>query len=168
VLEKGFGMSCLDDHLRGRRRVASARNYMVLAGTYFHARCYGDFIRCAGRAVAMDLRQSWRLIGFPVRALRRAEPAHSALVETLNEINAEGTLRSLLGGGRASWPIACCTRGKETGRAGCGPYTGHLREATGSGSPGPDEGHKRIVGRAWDTVDTLAIPQAAQDTCNCV
>jgi len=78
VLEKGFGMSCLDDHLRGRRRVASARNYMVLAGTYFHARCYGDFIRCAGRAVAMDLRQSWRLIGFPVRALRRAEPGHSA------------------------------------------------------------------------------------------
>ncbi|HKF56343.1 MAG TPA: glycosyltransferase [Blastocatellia bacterium] len=81
VLEKGFSMSCLDAAVRGRRRAASARNYMVLAGTYFHAGSYGDFVRCAVRAVALDLRQSWRLIGFPVRAvrrLRRLQPGHSA------------------------------------------------------------------------------------------
>jgi glycosyltransferase involved in cell wall biosynthesis len=81
VLEKGFSMSCLDAAVRARRRAASARNYMVLAGTYFQAGSYGDFVRCAVRAVALDLRQSWRLIGFPVRAvrrLRRLQPGHSA------------------------------------------------------------------------------------------
>jgi glycosyltransferase involved in cell wall biosynthesis len=78
VLEKGFSMSCLDPAVRARRRSASARNYMVLAGTYFHAGCYGEFVRCAVRAVALDFRQSWRLIGFPVRAVRRLQPGHSA------------------------------------------------------------------------------------------
>jgi glycosyltransferase involved in cell wall biosynthesis len=78
VLEKGFGMTGLDDTLRMRRRAAFARNYMVLAGTYFHARCYGEFVRCAARSVGMDIRQLGRLTGFPVRALRRLQPRHLA------------------------------------------------------------------------------------------
>jgi hypothetical protein len=78
VLEKGFSTPGLDETLRARRRAALARNYMVLAGTYFHAGCYGDFARCAARSVAMDSRQLVRLTGFPVRALRRLQPRHSA------------------------------------------------------------------------------------------
>ena len=78
VLEKGFAMPGLADSLRMRRRAALGRNYMVLAGTYFHARCYRDFVRCASRAVALDFRQIRRLIGFPVRAMRQLEPRHSA------------------------------------------------------------------------------------------
>lgn len=67
VLNKGFSMPNLPDAIRGRRRAAFARNYMVLAGTYFQAGCYGDFSRCAARAVAMDFRQAGRLLTFPVR-----------------------------------------------------------------------------------------------------
>jgi glycosyltransferase involved in cell wall biosynthesis len=78
VLEKGFGAPGLDETLIGRRRAALARNYMVLAGTYFHAGCYGDFARCAARSVALDLRQLRRLTGFPTRALRRLQLRHSA------------------------------------------------------------------------------------------
>jgi hypothetical protein len=71
VLRKGFEMPHLDSRLRRRRRAAFARNYMVLAGTYFHAGRYGEFIGCAARAIALDLRQFGRLTGFPLRALRR-------------------------------------------------------------------------------------------------
>jgi glycosyltransferase involved in cell wall biosynthesis len=78
VLAKGFDMPCLDDSLRTRRRAAFARNYMVLAGTYFHAGCYVDSTRCAARSVAMDFRQLGWLTSFPVRALRRLQPRHSA------------------------------------------------------------------------------------------
>jgi hypothetical protein len=78
VLKKGFGLPGLADSLRSRRRAAFARNYMVLAGTYFHAYHYLDFARCASRAVAMDSRQLGHLIGFPVRAMRQLEPRHSA------------------------------------------------------------------------------------------
>jgi len=78
VLEKGFDMPCLGDSITKRRRAAFARNYMVLAGTYFHAGCYGDFFRCAARAVAMDVRQFSRLAAFPRRALKRLQPSDSA------------------------------------------------------------------------------------------
>lgn len=71
VLEKGFAMSALTDRLRSRRRPAFARNYMVLAGTYFHARHYGDFIRCAARAVGKDFRQASYLMAFPFRLASR-------------------------------------------------------------------------------------------------
>jgi len=74
VLEKGFGMPCLNDFINKRRRAAFARNYMVLAGTYFHAGCYGDSVRCAARAVILDARQLRRLTGFPLRASRRLLP----------------------------------------------------------------------------------------------
>jgi glycosyltransferase involved in cell wall biosynthesis len=78
VLRKGFDMPHLEEGLRRQRRAALARNYMVLAGTYFHARQYGDSIGCAARAISMDLRQIGRLTGFPFRALRRLTASESA------------------------------------------------------------------------------------------
>ena len=71
VLEKSFDMPGLPAALRSRRRAAFAHNYMVLAGTYSHARRYADFARCASRAVALDFRQVGYLIKFPARALAR-------------------------------------------------------------------------------------------------
>ena len=70
VLDKGFGMAKSIQTLTACRRSAFARNYMVLAGNYFRAGCYRDFIRCASRAISMDFRQAGRLIGFPVRQLQ--------------------------------------------------------------------------------------------------
>jgi glycosyltransferase involved in cell wall biosynthesis len=78
VLQKGFDMPSLGNGLRKKRRAAFARNYMVLAGTYFHAGQYIDFIACAARAVAMDFRQFGRLAGFPFRALKRLQLSRSA------------------------------------------------------------------------------------------
>ena len=78
VLDKGFAMPCLGDSITKRRRAAFARNYMVLAGTYLHAGCYADFVRCAARAVALDVRQFSRLAGFPCRALKRLQLSDSA------------------------------------------------------------------------------------------
>ena len=71
VLEKGFAMSELPAELRACRRPAFARNYMVLAGTHFHAGRYRDFARCATRAVAMDFRQARYLMSFPARVAMR-------------------------------------------------------------------------------------------------
>jgi glycosyltransferase involved in cell wall biosynthesis len=71
VLNKGFAMPELPDSLRARRQSALARNYMVLAGTYFHARHYRDFLRCAAQAVAMDFYQIRYLAKFPVRIASR-------------------------------------------------------------------------------------------------
>jgi hypothetical protein len=67
VLEKGFAIPNLPESIRQRRRAAFARNYMVLAGNYFHARRYGDFSRCAARAVIMDFRQLSHLVTYPAR-----------------------------------------------------------------------------------------------------
>ena len=74
VLEKGYQMSGVPASLRARRRAAFARNYMVLAGTYFHVGRYRDFVRCAARAVAMDFRQGRYLIAFPFRRGVRLRP----------------------------------------------------------------------------------------------
>jgi len=71
VLEKGFAMTELPADLRARRSSAFARNYMVLAGTYFHAGDYLGFARCATRAVAMDFRQASYLLSFPARVAMR-------------------------------------------------------------------------------------------------
>jgi glycosyltransferase involved in cell wall biosynthesis len=71
VLNKGFAMPEMPDSLRERRQAALARNYMVLAGTYFHARHYRDFIRCAAQAVAMDFHQIHYLTAFPMRMAAR-------------------------------------------------------------------------------------------------
>jgi glycosyltransferase involved in cell wall biosynthesis len=78
VLEKGFGMPCLNNFISKRRSPAFARNYMVLAGTYFHAGCYGASVRCAVRAVAKDVRQLRRLAAFPLRASMRLLSPRSA------------------------------------------------------------------------------------------
>lgn len=71
VLEKGFAMDGVADGLRARRRFALARNYMVVAGTHFHAGNYRDFVRCAARSVILDFRQTGYLMNFPVRRLAR-------------------------------------------------------------------------------------------------
>lgn len=71
VLEKAFELPCVPLHVRAARRTAFARNYMVLAGTYFHARRYSDFIRCAVRAVSLDAGQLGYLTAFPRRLAAR-------------------------------------------------------------------------------------------------
>jgi glycosyltransferase involved in cell wall biosynthesis len=74
VLEKGFAISSLPESMVKRRRAAFARNYMVLAGNYYHARRFSDFLRCAGRAVAMDFRQVSRLLAYPARLTSQLLP----------------------------------------------------------------------------------------------
>lgn len=71
VLKKGFAMPDLPASLRAQQQTALARNYMVLAGTYFHAHCYWDFMRCAVRAVTMDAGQIHYLAAFPARITSR-------------------------------------------------------------------------------------------------
>jgi len=71
VLEKAFEKGDLSPRQRRSRRVAFARNYMVLAGSYFQAGSYSDFARCAARALAMDVRQAGYLIAFPFRRAAR-------------------------------------------------------------------------------------------------
>jgi glycosyltransferase involved in cell wall biosynthesis len=71
VLEKAFSLPVITSTLRARRSAAFARNYMVLAGTYFYAGHYRDFVRCAMRAVSLDARQLGYLAAFPARAVRR-------------------------------------------------------------------------------------------------
>jgi glycosyltransferase involved in cell wall biosynthesis len=78
VLEKGFAMPQLPASLRARRALAFARNYMVLAGSYFHAGRYRDFLRCATRAIELDARQLGYLFAFPVRRLLRRLRARRA------------------------------------------------------------------------------------------
>ena len=74
VLEKGFAMPGLAESIKSQSRAAFARNYMVLAGTYFHAGRYFDFVRCAARSVSMDIKQVAYLAEFPFRVIRRSRP----------------------------------------------------------------------------------------------
>ncbi|MBS1811265.1 MAG: glycosyltransferase [Acidobacteria bacterium] len=71
VLSKGFAMPELPESLHARRQAALARNYMVLAGTYFHAQHYRDFVLCVARAVTMDVHQIRYLTAFPQRMAAR-------------------------------------------------------------------------------------------------
>ncbi|MBI2833512.1 MAG: glycosyltransferase [Acidobacteria bacterium] len=71
TLDKAFDSPSLPDRLRPRRRRALARNYMVLAGSYFHAGAYADFARCAARALTLDVHQMTYLAAFPVRRIRQ-------------------------------------------------------------------------------------------------
>jgi len=71
VLEKGFSMPQVDSRIAARRREGMARNYMVLAGTYFRAHRYRDFARCAARSVRLEPRRAGYLAAFPLRAARR-------------------------------------------------------------------------------------------------
>ena len=71
VLEKAFELPSVPHHVRAARRTAFARNYMVLAGTYFYAHRYRDFFRCAVRAVSLDAGQLGYLTAFPGRLAAR-------------------------------------------------------------------------------------------------
>jgi glycosyltransferase involved in cell wall biosynthesis len=55
----------------GLRRAALASNYVVLAGSYFHAGRVRAAIRCALRAVRLDARQIVPLAAFPYRLVGR-------------------------------------------------------------------------------------------------
>jgi hypothetical protein len=72
VLEKAFAHPELPLSIRSRRHQAYGRMHMVLAGSYYRAARYRDFMRCAARAVALDPLQAARLLGFPARLLWRA------------------------------------------------------------------------------------------------
>jgi len=71
VLEKGFAMTDLKGSLRAHRRAALARNYMVLAGSYYHARRYQNSVRCLARSIAMDVGQIGYLMRSPARLAAR-------------------------------------------------------------------------------------------------
>lgn len=71
VLEKGFAMPEAPPTLLTQHHKALGRNYMVLAGTYYHARLYTDSVRCMIRAIAMDVRQIQYLTAFPMRIVSR-------------------------------------------------------------------------------------------------
>lgn len=77
VLTKGFAMAELSESLRAKRQVALARNYMVLAGTYFHARQYSDFMRCAAYSVWLDFQQIKYLISYPRRRAAHLNDGYS-------------------------------------------------------------------------------------------
>jgi glycosyltransferase involved in cell wall biosynthesis len=71
VLEKGYARQSLPAGLREHRRAAFARNYMVVAGAYLHARRYRDSARCTARAITMDFKQAGYLMAFPIRIAAR-------------------------------------------------------------------------------------------------
>lgn len=70
LMEKGFGLSDLPNELKAKKNQALARNYMVVAGTYFQAGYYKDFLRCAWKAVSLDSKQSKYLLDFPRRLIQ--------------------------------------------------------------------------------------------------
>ena len=71
VLEKGFALSNLPASLLARRRRAFGRNDIVLAGTYFQAGFWRDFLRCAARGLVRDPLQVGRFLSYPLRTARR-------------------------------------------------------------------------------------------------
>jgi glycosyltransferase involved in cell wall biosynthesis len=71
VLEKGFAAAGLSSDLRANRRKSMARNYTVLAGSYFRARSYFDWARCSLRALILDPLQLRYMLAFPARVRKR-------------------------------------------------------------------------------------------------
>lgn len=71
VLEKGFSHAATPDKLRARAGRAFGRQWMVVAGSYFQAGRYFDFLRCTAHALSLDPRQCVRLADYPLRQLRR-------------------------------------------------------------------------------------------------
>jgi len=71
LLEKGFAVPDLPESLRAQRRVALARNGMVLAGSYFAIGQYWNFVRCAARAISADVHQLGHLLAYPARLVAR-------------------------------------------------------------------------------------------------
>lgn len=78
VLEKAFADPGLPPRLRAARRRAFGRNYRVLAGTFFQAGLYPDFLRCAGRGVGLDPRQTAYLLAYPLRGIGRYVAARTS------------------------------------------------------------------------------------------
>lgn len=72
VLEKFFASPGHAQRYGRVRRVAYAHNYVVLAGSYLHARQIGPALRSLARAAARHPGSLWRAVGAPVRAARRA------------------------------------------------------------------------------------------------
>lgn len=70
VLQKSFNHLNLPYALKNQETSASAKNYMVLAGTYFHAGAYRQFLRCSFCAIRLDVKQFFYLLGFPARRLK--------------------------------------------------------------------------------------------------
>jgi glycosyltransferase involved in cell wall biosynthesis len=70
LLRKALRDAATPAHLRARASRAMSRNWMVLAGSYFGARRYSDFVRCATRAILLDPAQAFRLLSYPIRRLR--------------------------------------------------------------------------------------------------
>jgi hypothetical protein len=68
VLQKGFSLPGVPPALCGRRFAAFGQNYMVLAGCYYHASRYRDFLRCAVRAMLLDVMQFGYIAAYPLRA----------------------------------------------------------------------------------------------------
>lgn len=73
VLEKGFAMADLPDGLRASRRTALARNYTVLAGSYFRAGAFRDWARCSLHALALDPCQVGYMLAYPTRKWARIQ-----------------------------------------------------------------------------------------------
>jgi glycosyltransferase involved in cell wall biosynthesis len=71
VLLKGFAMAQIPADLRTKRRRALARNDVVLAGCYWHARRYREVARCLQRAACLDLRECRHAAAFPLRVACR-------------------------------------------------------------------------------------------------
>jgi glycosyltransferase involved in cell wall biosynthesis len=71
VLVKAFAMAQLPAELRAKRKRALARNDVVLAGCYLHARRYREVAHCLRRAALLDLRECRHAAAFPLRVAGR-------------------------------------------------------------------------------------------------
>lgn len=69
VLQAAFADPATPEPLKRRRVRSMGRQKMVLAGCYFNAGLYRDFLRCTASALATDPLQLVRLAGFPYRRL---------------------------------------------------------------------------------------------------
>ncbi len=67
LLEKAFSLENISKKIIEKKNKAYAKNYMILAGTYFQTRRYKDFIRCASQALMLDYKQIKRIASYPVR-----------------------------------------------------------------------------------------------------
>ena len=72
LLDKAFAMRSLPETLRVRRDAIFAHNFMVLAGSHFHAGNYRDAARCAAQAIVRDVSQVTYAMRWPFRAFARS------------------------------------------------------------------------------------------------
>lgn len=72
LMEKGFALPELPESLKKKRKKGFAKNYMVLAGTYFHVGQYKDFLRCLWKSAIWDFGQITYILKFPLRQLENS------------------------------------------------------------------------------------------------